>query len=202
MRRRKSERGAAAIEFTLSAMFLVPLLLGTLVFGFRLIRAIEMDQITRDLGHMYVRGVDFRNAGPKQNAQTLVSGFDLSATGTSVVILSRIKVIQQSDCDAANPGIPPGTPCPNLNKAVFTEQLTIGNTSDGSSRFGTPPTSGGTVSASGQANNPAAVATGFSSVMNLSPGVVAYMAEMINQTPDLNIPGFSGAPLVYARAIF
>lgn len=202
MRKRKSERGAAAIEFTLSTMFLVPLLLGTLVFGFRLIRAIEMDQITRDLGHMYVRGVDFRNPGPRQNAQTLASGFDLSATGTSVAILSQIKLIQQSDCDAANPGLPPGTPCRNLNKPVFTEQLTIGNTSDGSSRFGTPPTSGGTVSATDQANNASAVATGFSSVMSLSAGVVAYMAEMINQTPDLDIPGFSGAPLVYARAIF
>lgn len=202
MQKRKSERGAAAIEFTLSTMFLVPLLLGTLVFGFRLIRAIEMDQITRDLGHMYVRGVDFRNPGPQQNAQTLASGFDLSATGTSVAILSQIKLIQQSDCDAANPGLPPGTPCRNLNKPVFTEQLTIGNTSDGSSRFGTPPTSVGTVSATDQANNASAVATGFSSVMSLSAGVVAYMAEMINQTPDLNIPGFSGAPLVYARAIF
>ena len=200
MRNRRSERGVAAIEFTLSTVFLVPLLLGTLVFGFRLIRAIEMDQITRDLGHMYVRGVDFRNAGPQQNAETLASGFDLSATGTSVVILSQIKKIQQSDCDAVN-GFS-NSPCPNLNQPVFTEQLTIGNTSAGSSRFGTPPTTNGSVTPADQIRSANAVANGFSSVMSLPVGVIAYMAEMDNQTPDLNIPGFSGSPVVYARAIF
>lgn len=200
MRNRRSERGAAAIEFTLSTVFLVPLLLGTLVFGFRLIRAIEMDQITRDLGHMYVRGIDFRNAGPQQNAQTLASGFDLSTTGSSVVILSQIKIIQQSDCDAVN-GFS-NSPCPNITKPVFTEQLTIGNTSAGSSRFGTPPTSNGSVTPANQINSANAVANGFSSVMSLPVGVIAYLAEMNNQTPDLNIPGFSGSPVVYARAIF
>ncbi|HEY1239238.1 MAG TPA: hypothetical protein VGF16_01725 [Bryobacteraceae bacterium] len=198
---RKSERGAAAIEFTLSTMFLVPLLLGTLVFGFRLIRAIEMDQITRDLGHMYARGfVDFRNPGPIQNAQTLASGFDLTNTGTSVVELSQIKIIQQSDCDAVN-GFA-NSPCPNKDRPVFTEQLTIGNTSAGTSRFGTPPTTNGSVTPANQINAAGAVANGFSSVMTLPVGVTAYVAEMNNQTPDLNIPGFSGMPLVYARAIF
>ena len=200
MRRKRSQSGIAAVEFTLSTVFLVPLLLGTFVFGFRLIRAIEMTQITRDLGHMYVRGVQFRNAGPQQNAATLASGFNLTPTGTSDVILSQIRLVQQADCDAVNPV---GTHCTNLDKPVFIEQLVLGNTSSGSSRFGTPPTSGGTVSPTDFANNAAAQATNFQpSVMTLSAGVVAYMAEMNNQTPDLNVPGFSGAPLVYARAIF
>lgn len=157
-----------------------------------------MDQITRDLGHMYVQGVDFTNAGPVQNAQTLASGFDLTAMGSSDVLLSKIKTIQQSDCDAANP-THPGVQCTNYNKQVFMEQLTIGNSSAGSSRFGTPPMTGNTVSITDQANNPAAVAANF---MNVPAGVIAYMAEMNNQTPDLNIPGFSGMPLVYSSAIF
>jgi hypothetical protein len=160
-----------------------------------------MDQITRDLGHMYVQGVDFRNTGPKQNAQTLASGFDLTATGSSDVILSKIKTIQQSDCDAANPATP-GVHCTNYNKPVFMEQLTIGNSSAGASHFGTPPTTGGNVSTTDQANNPAAVATNFTNVMTVPAAVIAYMAEMNNQTPDLNIPGFSGMPLVYSSAIF
>jgi hypothetical protein len=199
MRKRRSENGMAVVEFTLSTAFLIPLLLGTFVFGFRLIRSIEMSQITRDLGHMYVRGVNFRNSGPQQNAATLASGFNLTTTGTSVVVLSQIKVVQQSDCDAVDPV---GTHCTNLNLPVFTEQLTIGNTSSGSSRFGTPPTTNGTVTPTDIANNSAAQATNFSSVMTLSAGVIAYMAEMNNQTPDLNVPGFSGEPLVYSRAIF
>jgi len=202
MRKRKSQRGIAVLEFTFSTLFLVPLLLGTLVFGFRLIRRIEMDQITRDLGNMYARGnVNFRDAGPQQIAATLASGFDLTAMGTSMVVLSKVKLIQQTDCDVANP-LTPGRPCANLNKPVFMEQLTIGNPSAGSSRFGTPPMSSGTVSITDQANNAAAVATNFTAVMTLPAGVIAYMAEMNNQTPDLNIPGFSGTPLVYARAIF
>jgi len=207
--RGKGRRGLAVIEFTLSMIVLLPLLLGTLIFGFRLIRAIEMQQITRDLGHMYLEGVNFRQAGAQQSAQTLASGFNLTATGTSLVILEKVKKEQQADCDAGNPASPPGTPCTNLNKIVFIEQLTIGNTTAGSSAFGTPPFAPSppaqltyTVSAASQANNPSAVAAGFSGVMTLNGGETAYVAEMINQTPDLNIPGFSGQPLVYARSIF
>ncbi len=197
----KRRRGIAILEFTLSTMFLIPLLLGTLVFGFRLIRSIEMMQITRDLGHMYLKGVNFANPGPQQNAQTLASGFNLTTTGTSLVILSELKTEQQSDCDAANIA-PAGTACANLGQPVFIQQLTVGNSTAGVSPFGTPPTTAGQVSIVDQARNPAAVARNFTSVLTIPAGVIAYMAEMINLTPDLNVPGFSGKPLVYARSIF
>jgi hypothetical protein len=199
---RPGMRGVAVIEFTLSLLVMVPLVLGVFVFGFRLIRALQMDQIARDLGHMYVRGVNFRNPGPVQNAQTLASGFNLSSGGTSLVILSQVKIAQQADCDAGNPG-PAGRPCPNLNLPVYTEQMTIGNTSAGASAFGTPPVlSDFTVSPSNMANGATSVAVGFANVLVLKPGEIAYVAEMFNQTPELNIPGFSGKPLVYARSIY
>jgi hypothetical protein len=197
----RNRRGMAVLEFSMASVFLVPMLIGTLVYGFRLIRSIEMFQITRDLGHMYVRGVNFANAGPQQNAQTLASGFNLTSTGTSLVVLSQIVVETQAACDAANIA-PAGTPCANLGQPVFVQQLTIGNTSCGVSPFGTPPTTAGNVSVVDQARNPSAVAQGFASVMTLPSGVNAYMAEMINLTPDLNVPGFSGKPQVYARTIF
>lgn len=200
-RKAKRRRGAAVLEFSLASIFLVPLLLGTLVFGFRLIRSIQMYQITRDLGHMYIRGVNFANAGPQQNAQTLASGFNLTASGTSLVILSEITIETQADCDAASIA-PVGTPCANLGLPVFMQQLTIGNTSSGTSPFGTPPTTAGNVSVVDMARNSLAVAKHFSSVMTLPAGVNAYMAEMINLTPDLNIPSLSGEPQVYARTIF
>jgi hypothetical protein len=190
------------VEFTLSSIVLIPLLLGVFVFGFRLIRAIEMQQITRDLGHMYLERIDFRNAGPQQNAQTLASGFNLTGTGTSLVVLEQVKIEQQTDCDNANVA-PPGTPCPNLNQPVFIEQLTIGNTTAGKSAFGTPPLLPNLmVSVVSQAVNPAAVAQGFSTYLSLKPGEIAYVSEMINLTPELNVPGFSGEPQVYARSIF
>jgi len=208
-RRRQHSSGIAIIEFTLSLTFLIPLLLGTLVFGFRLIRSLEMQQIVRDLGHMYVRGVDFRLSGPAANAQTLATGYDLSATGTSVIVFSQIKVVSQADCDAANPTFPAGTHCTNLNKPVFTEQYTVGNSSltiNGTaarSGFGTPPTqTDHSVTTVNQANNGTAVANGFGSVIALQTGEYAYLVEMFNATAELNIPGLSGSPQVYARSVF
>jgi hypothetical protein len=202
----QSESGVAIVEFSMSLLFLTPLLLGAFVFGFRLVNSIQMNQITRDLGHMYVEGINFRNSGPISNAQTLASGFSLTSSGTSVVILSQVKVEQQSDCDAADI-LPLGIPCANLGKTVFIEQLTIGNTGAGSSVFGTPPTTtvnGVTneVSVANQAGSSSAVANGFASVLALNPGEIAYVAEMVNQTPALNIPGLSGEPQVYSRTIF
>jgi hypothetical protein len=202
----KSRSGVAIVEFSLSLAFLTPLLVGTFVYGFRLVTSLQLMQITRDLGHMYIEGINFRNSGPIQNAQTLASGFNLTSNGTSVVILSQVKVEQQSDCDAANIA-PPGKPCANLGKPVFIEQLTIGNTGTGSSAFGTPPTAtvnGATyqVTSVSQASSSAAVANGFNSVLALNAGETAYVAEMVNQTPALNVPGVSGQPLVYARTIY
>jgi hypothetical protein len=194
--------GIAVMEFAMCAVFVVPLLLGVFVFGFKFIRSLQMIQITRDLGHMYVRGVNFRNPGPISNAQTLATGYNLTSTGTSVVYLSQIKVVQQSDCDAA-PGAVAGRPCANLGLTVFAEQLTIGNPSMGASPFGTPPLqSNFTVSIADQAGNPLAVAGGFNAMISLNAGEIAHLAEMINQTADLNVPGFSGRPQVYARAVF
>jgi hypothetical protein len=202
-------RGVAIVEFSLMMAFLIPLLLGVLVFGFRLIRSLEMIQITRDLGHMYLRGINFRNAGPIGNAQTLAQSFDLTTTGTSLVILSKVKLVSQADCDAAN-AIPPnalgpGNNCANLNKATYVEQLYIGNTNAGSSPFGTPTPlqADYTVSVRDLGRTTTEqVGSKFTDILVLKSGELAYVAEMINQTPDLNIPGFSGTPQVYARSIF
>ena len=204
------------VEFTLSLMFLVPLLLGTLVFGFRLIRNLEMEQIVRDLCHMYIQGVDFRNTGPQQSAALLASGYDLSGTGTSVIILSKIRLVDQTDCDAGNPLKTPGTSCPNLNNPAFIEQVIVGNTSlqingvnVAKSAFGTPPLdSSQTVSAADMANTSTAAAgntagsTGFVKVLVLKAGEYGYVTEMFNATPGLNIVGLTGAPQIYARSVF
>ena len=202
-RTKRSQNGVAIIEFTFSLFVLIPLLLGCLIFGFRLIRAIQMQQITRDIGHMYFRGIDFSTPVPIQTAQTLAQSFNLTVTGTSEMILSKTQLETQAGCDAANPASPPGTPCTNLNKPVFIQQLTIGHAGIGSSAFGTPPLQADlSVSAADQANNAAAQAVGFPAVLTLKAGEIAYVAEMVNQTPELNIPGFSGTPQVYSRSIF
>ena len=202
--------GVAIIEFTLSLFVLVPLMLGIFVYGFRLVDAVEMDQITRDVGRMYCRGINFRNPGPISNAQTMASGFNLTATGTSVLIFSTIKICQQSDCDAATSRSLEAT-CANLGKLVFTEQVTVGNSSVGVSGFGTPPLNGTTptssVSASDLGKNTTAQADAafnalFTGVTALNPGEYAYVAEMWNNTPQIQIVNMTGQPFVYSRAIF
>ena len=196
------QRGAAAIELALSLVFLVPLMLGTFAFGFKLVRSIEMIQITRDLAHMYLRGIDFRNAGPLQNAQTLAAEYALTSTGTSQVVMSQIRLATQADCDAANPAHK-GLTCANRDKPVFMQQVTIGNTSVGSSAFGTPPLqSDDTPTVANLAANTTVQANGFGTIITLTPNQVAYVAEMINRTTEFNIPGLSGQPQVYARTIF
>jgi hypothetical protein len=223
-RRKIGERGQALLEFVFSMTFLIPLMFGVWVFGSRLVELQALTQITRDVGHMYSKNVDFScqqctatQTGPDGNAQTLASGFNLTPTGTSVLILSQIQIETQAMCTAA---VGAGA-CGNKNKAVFTEQIAIGNLNDGSSYFGTPTSSGLLSSATalksglGYYTDPtpaamansgwAAVNSSFTSVLDLSTigsGTVAYMVEMINKTPTLSVPGMTGAPLVYSRSIF
>lgn len=198
----KRRRGTAIVEFTVTLFVLIPLLLGVFVYGFKLIRALKMQQIVRDLGHMYARGVDFRLPASVAVAETLASGFDLSSTGASEVILSQIQIVQQPDCDAGNPATP-GQACRNLGLPAFVQKVTLGNSLDGQSSFGNPPLqSDQTVSAADRASSDSAVASGLASVLALNPGEVAFVAEMYNLTPELTASGIPGAPLIYQRAIF
>jgi hypothetical protein len=210
-RARRKQLGATIIEFTLALQVLVLLLTGTYVFGFRLVQAQQLFQITRDLAHMYSRGVNFTAAGAAGEAQILAGQFGLTAAGNSVVILSTIQIETPAACLNATGN----ATCPNLNLPVFVQQIAIGNTSAYSSPFGTPTASGAlpatpgvasdystTVSDAAQANSSWAVAQSFNSVLPLGPGAVTYMAEMYIITVGLNVPGLTGSPQVYARAIF
>lgn len=208
----KFRRGVAVMEFTFSLLFLIPLFLGIFIFGFKFVRSLEMTQITRDLAAMYLKGVDFRALPAQQTAQALAQTFNMTATGTSVTILSKVKLITAGDCAVANLELPKvaGTDCSNKDKIVFVEQLTIGNPTAGQSAFGTPPLEPDTcttfpgckktVTIKNQGRNTLAQATNFAMV--LRAGEFAYVAEMVNLTTDLNIPGLSAGPQVYARAIF
>lgn len=212
--RRKQQSGATIIEFTLSLTFLIPLLLGTLVFGFRLVREQQIDQITRDLAHMYSRGnIDFTSAGGDSEADTLAGQFGLTSTGESVIIFSTITLETASLC---NQGTGQNTnTCTNLGQPVFTQQIAIGNTSANGSYFGTPTSGGSLPATSGvtgnyntsptlanDASNTWAVANHLSSIITLSAGQIIYVVEMYNNTPELSITGVTGLPQVYSRAIF
>ncbi len=208
---KRQQSGATIIEFTLSLAFMIPLLIGTFVFGFRLVQAQQINQITRDLAHMYSRGVDFTTAGGDAEADTLAGQFGLTTSGQAALIFSTITLASTATCQAYNST----NTCTNLGKPIFTSQVAIGNATSNASAFGTPTSSGSLpattgvtanystiVSATAQANNTWAVANGFSSVLTLTAGQVVYVVEMYDHTPSLNVGGITGQPLVYSRAIF
>jgi len=193
MRGKRGRSGAVIIEFVLAAALIyTPLILGTMVIGMNLIRAIQVTQVNRDAGHMFARGIDFSVPANQAILQHLAGGLDLTPSGKSVVILSQIMRV---DC--------PGPPaCANHGVAVFVRQIVLGNGSLRASRYGTPPTgSGGMVP--NYMTNPAARTSNFHpAVMDMQMGETAYVAEAFYNSTELNLPGFMTNTGVAARGIF
>src|SRR3954454_8102646 len=103
VRRQKRERGSTLIEFVLSAVIWMPLLLGTAVFGVNLVNAIRVSQVTRDSGHMYAQGVDFAQTQNAALLARMASGLGIQQnSGNGAVLLSKITLVTQQDCDAAD----------------------------------------------------------------------------------------------------
>ena len=88
---RSEERGSGLIEFLLSSLIWLPLLLGTAVFGVNMIRAIQVSQIARNSAHMFSQGIDFSQP---QNAALLVrmaSGLNIQQkSGSGGILLSTM----------------------------------------------------------------------------------------------------------------
>ena len=195
-------RGSAMIEAALVISVAVPVLLGVSGIGVRLGRTLEGTQVTRDVAHMYALGTDFSLSGTQAIAQTLSRDFTLTASGTGVLILSRVVKVFQTDCNAA--GVPT---CPNLNQTVFAQRIVIGNTSLRSSSFGTPPgtyiDAEGNISASNYCKLSTLVASGFDAVLSLQQGQSAYLTEGYFSMPEVNLAYF-GSPGggFYVRLVF
>ncbi|MDQ2898863.1 MAG: hypothetical protein M3Y07_03570 [Acidobacteriota bacterium] len=205
-RRKPSESGSIVVEFVLSSLFWVPLLMGTFVIGLNLVRAIQVMQVCRDAGHMFAYGVDFSQTGNQNLLIRLTNGLNFSTSGGSgVVIFSTVSGIGALQCTAA--GYQPDTAhCPNLNQIVFTRRIVVGNASARASNFGTP--GGGTVdgngyiAASDYLTNISERTTGFSTLLPLAAGQLAYLTETYLASPDIDWTNFMTGTGVYARTIF
>jgi hypothetical protein len=214
MRRREKRSGVSSIEFAFSLLIMVPLLLGTFVLGYNMIRALQTVQLARDAGHMYARGIDFALSGNQTIIADLGSDLGLSATagsGSAVVILSQLTYVDKNACAAVGAVDASGNPtaaCTNYTQWVFTQRLTVGNTSVRTSNFGSPSGvtigSDGKISASDQATkagdvanfsgvNPYSVVNGVAS--GLPSGQVLYLAEAAAS-------GFNLAPFVSNMASY
>ena len=196
------------IEFTLVlSLVMMPLLLGTMVIGFNLVRLLQVNQLNRDAGHMFARGVDFSTGTGAANRSILTALAprlsDSTDQGTGLVILSSVQFIGPTMC----------TNCANLNHAVFTGQTAIGNAALGSSVLGTvPPASlaaGDTGKVKDPYNDTAARADGIANLLPriggnpvLTDGQLAFVSETCFTSTDFDIRNFLNPSRVCARAIF
>jgi hypothetical protein len=201
-----SKKGGALMEFSLSSLFWVPLILGTIVLGLNLARALRVTQLCRDAGHMYAYGVDFSQGGNQNLLLRLANGLNITATGgNGVVVFSTITYIAAGDCTAG--GLTANSSqCPNLNYMVFTNRLVVGNAALKPSAFGTPNTSdmdsSGSIPSSKFLKDVTTRATGFSNLITIASGQYAYVSEAYFSSPDYDWTGFLTGTGVAARNIF
>lgn len=217
-------RGVSNIEFAFSLLVMVPLLLGTGVMGINMIRALQVVQLARDAGHMYARGIDFALPGNQTVLADLGTDVGLSTTagqGNAVVIFSSLTYVDKAACAAVGAVDASGNPtaaCTNYTRWVFTQRLTVGNTTVHPSNFGSPLTSGptgvtlgsdGKISQSDQVTkagdvatfsgvNPYSVTNGVAS--GLPSGQVLYLAEA--GALGFNMPPFVSNASMYEFGFF
>jgi len=203
-KQQRRQRGSMMIEFVLvSSFFLVPLIIGTFTYGFAVIRSVEAVQLTRDVGHMYSRAVDFSvQANQNLLATSLAQGLNLVAnsgnvtggtTGNGVVVLTTLFKIGASSCTCANAG-----------HVVVMNRIVVGNNGIFTTGYGNPTPA--IISTNGDVltyqSDTSARADSFSNLMTMNDGEIAYLAESYVTAPDLAVPGVFGGLATYQNAIF
>jgi hypothetical protein len=209
---RRSRRGATTVEFALMAAFyFVPMILGTFAVGFNLLRAMQAAQVTRDVSHMYGKGIDFTQTGYQNlivsqiGEQLQMVGNITSTSGTAnvtgggqgegVIILSTIQW--------AGPNTTSGA---NKNQYVVLSRIIIGNQTLYKTLYGSPTTISSTT---GLVSNPYtdtnARAPMFGKLIppnGMTDGQTAYLTETYFSAPGLEIPGLVQSMASYNFAVF
>lgn len=222
--RRKKTSGASIIEFTFAALILVPLLLGTTAIGLNMVLDLQTVQLARDAGHMYAKGMDFSQPGNLTVLADLGSGIGMSSTagsGNAVVVLSSVLYVDKGVCAGFGLVDASGNPlgCTNYQKWVFTQRLTVGNSSIHYSNLGSPVTTGtgavtldsttGMVSPASQEatnSNDVAVFNGLNPFVvagnldQLPSGQVLYVAEAAAK--GFVMPPFATGAIMYSYTMF
>ena len=205
---RSRQKGAVVIEFVLCSLVWMPLLLGAIVFGINLVRAIQVSSLSRDTGHMYAYGVDLSQQS--SIIPNLGSGVGITATaGNGAILLSAITVVTPADCAAL-----PSASCANLDHPVWMKMLAFGNMADVRTTLGTPSFSG--VQAGQEkifqpnqyvsdpnlkANDSLLSLFAKDDTGQYVPGQYAYVSEVNLISQAINWTDFSGTGS-YARTIF
>lgn len=208
LRTSKRESGTAVLEFALVAMPTVLMLIGVVVVGVNLGRAIEVGEICRSADSMYVRGVDFSQTAAQDLLVQLGENMNLQTGSTSsgLIILSEVELVNTPfGCS--------GLAC-NGTSYQLMQRLTIGNTSLITTHFptnGTIPACGGSTTTDCQDSEgnieggstwANATISNFGSSLTLSSaGELSYVAEAyFTNGPNLNM--WSSTSGFYTQAFF
>lgn len=189
----RRDSGMAAVEFAFILVSLVPILLGATGLGVNLIRTIQVNQLARDAGHLFARGLDVSQPGNQVILTNIGSPLGLSTTSTSSsseLVFSALTYVDKSACAEVGAVDSNGNPlnCTNYGQWVFTQRLVVGSSSMISSSIGSPVTTG----ANAVTPDPT---TGLISPYDyvLQSGAVATFSNSIN--PYSNVNGvISGLP--------
>ncbi|MBY0503359.1 MAG: pilus assembly protein [Bryobacteraceae bacterium] len=210
-RRRRSQGGNTLVEFALCLAFLAPLLMGLFSIGMNLTRNMQVTQVSRSTGLMFVRQIDFSILQNQRLIVRLTEGlgmklnanYDPDPNGRGVVIVSQVTIPSDSDCTGA--GLTLGA-CTNRGVPVITYRLRFGNTALRTSDFGQPPSNligtDGSVSVNNYLTNTALRAANFGNVITLNADEIAYVTEVYFTSPDFDLPGWMSNTGVYSRSIY
>jgi hypothetical protein len=197
------ERGNSILEFGIVAPFMVVSLLGVVSLGLTLGRALQVNQVVRDTGHMFFDGVDFSVTSNQNIVGRLAYGMGLASdavgtintSGNGVVILTQVIEVGANECSMANLAANT-TACPNLGSLVIEKRIVIGNSSLRTSAFGTPTStlllSDGSITPANYCTNASVVVptTSAAGSLSLSADQYSFIVEDYFVTPSLS--GFLG----------
>jgi len=201
MRSKRNEKGNVYIEFVLVAsFFFVPVILGMITVGIAVLRNFQVNELTRNVGHMMAKGVDFsQQANQNLVVNDLANGLSLqansgnvtgSSSGNGVLVLSAFESLTAA-CN-----------CTNAGHVVLVDRIVIGNKTLYTSQFGAPATLSASGNVANYTTDTGARADNVSSVIAIASGGLAYMAEGDFAFKDLGVVGFISNLGAFNRAVF
>jgi hypothetical protein len=209
-----NRRGSGFVEFVLvAAFFYIPIILGLMSVGFAFSRALQVAQLTRDVGRMFVRGVDFSQKSnqdlitgsqSRPNMPPLARGLGMAGngitrnstggtTGNGVLVLSVMTRIS-AECG-----------CTNAGNIVVSRRVVVGNKTLYTGVYGNPTSTlinATTGYVTNYTTNASARADNFAGKVNLASGELAFLVESRFIFPDLAIAGVMPNPSVSWNAVF
>ena len=208
--RKHGERGNTLVEFALCLTVLAPLTLGLFSIGMNLMRNMQVTQVSRSTGLMYVRQIDFSIPQNQRLIVRLTDGlgmklntnYDPDPDGRGVVIVSQVTVPSDADCTGA--GLALGA-CTNRGIPVIKHRVRFGNIALRTSDLGQPPANliaaDGSVAANDYLTNTALRAANYGAIMTLNATEIAFVTEVYFSSPDYDRPGWMTNTGIYARTI-